>query len=94
MLFICNITIHSLIEKTDVQVPDFRWTKTRCIPSYGYWINNLNNAKLYDISANPYGSDVECWVLHNDILFVQPFLPNDVLLLADVLLFMISIYIF
>lgn len=94
MLFIFNITIHSLVENSNVKVPDFRWAKTRCIPSYSYWINNFNNAKLYDMSVNPYGSDVECWVLHNDISFVQPFLSNDFLLLADILLFMISMYIF
>jgi len=93
-LFFCNIVIHSLVEKTNVQVPDFRWTKTVCSPTYGYWMNNVNNARYYDIHASPYEASYRCWVFRDEISFVQPILPYEVLVFLDIFFFVVGLLFF
>ena len=48
-LYICNIIVHSLVENSNIKVPDFRWNKTTCTPGYNYWSNDLNDLIYPDV---------------------------------------------
>ena len=74
-LFIFNIIIHSFLENSHIQISDFRYTKTTCMPGYNYWSNNINNIRYLDIKASPYSETRICWVSRDDISFRQPYLP-------------------
>lgn len=94
LLFFCNIIIHAFVEKTNVKLPDFRWTKTMCIPTYGYWMTEVNNARYYDIFASPYFRDHVCWVYRDQISFVQPILPYEILVFLDIFIFVFGLIFF
>ena len=93
-LFIFNVIIHNLVEKSNVKVPDFRWMKTICTPGYGFWSNDLNNARYYDTRVAPYMQNMICWVYHNEIRFSQPFLPYEILVFLDIFVFVVGLFFF
>ena len=93
-LFFLNITIHCLVEKSNIKVPDFRWIKTNCNPSYYYWSNELNDVKYHDINVYPYMKNRECWVYHNEIQFNKPYLPYEILVCIDIFVFSIELLLF
>jgi len=89
-----NITIHGLVENSNVQVPDFRWTKTICTPGYGYWSNYVNNVQYADVTVAPYIESRICWVFKNNISFSQPLLPYETLVFLDIFVFMVGLFFF
>jgi len=90
-LFLFNITIHGLVENSHIQIPDFRYTKTTCMPGYNYWSNDINNIRYLDIKASPYGENRICWVSRNDICFRQPYLPYKIILFLDIFVFLVGL---
>ncbi len=91
-LFLFNITIHGLVENSHIQIPDFRYTKTTCMPSYNYWSNDINNIRYLDINASPYSENRICWVSRNDVCFRQPYLPYKIILLLDISVFVVGLF--
>ena len=94
ILFFFNIIIHSLVEKSDIKIPDFRWTKTICSPTYGYWMNYVNEEKYYDKYISPYTPYRICWVLQNQISFNQPIIPYEIFVYLDIIIFIIGLLFF
>ena len=86
-LFIVNIIIHSFVEKSNIKVPDFRYTKTTCIAGYNSWSNA-------DINASPYLESKNCWVFQNNIQFSQPYLPYEFIVFLDIFVFSIGLLLF
>ncbi len=70
----CYFTYGSL------KIPDFRWTKTECFPSYGRWMNPYNDATFQDFSVSPYYPNVSCWVRGDKIRFLQPFFDSIIII--------------
>lgn len=91
-LFMLNITIHSLVENSHIQVPDFRYTKTICIPGYKYWSNGVNDLLYSDPSASPYIESQECWIWRNNTSFSQPYLPYEIIVFLDIFVFMVGLF--
>jgi len=92
--FLLNIFIHSLVENPNIKVPDFRWIKTTCNPTYSYWSNELNNVRYHDIKVSPYMENRECWVFMNDIQFSKPYLPYEILVCMDIFVFSVELFLF
>ncbi len=67
-------------EYESMNIPDFRWTKTECFPSYGRWTNSYNNAVFEDFAVSPYYPVIPCWINGNNFRFLQPFFDNVVIL--------------
>ena len=91
-LFMLNITIHGFVENSHIQIRDFRYTKTICMPGYNYWSNGVNYLRYADISASPYIESRECWVSRNNISFRQPYLPYEFIVFLDIFVFMIGLF--
>jgi len=91
-LFMLNITIHSLVENSHVQIRDFRYTKTICIPGYNYWSNGVNYLRYVDFSVSPYIENRVCWVSKNNISFSQPYLPYEIIVFLDIFIFVVGLF--
>ena len=79
MLFMINITIHSLIEKSNCEVPDFRYIKTICtngVYDFGHIEKRI------------------CWVFHSDVRFSQPYLPYEIMVFLDIFIFIVGLFFF
>jgi len=79
-LFIYNIILHSLVENSNIKVPDFRWMKTTCIAG--------------DVNASLYMKSKNCWVFQNNIQFSQPYLPYEFIVFLDIFVFSIGLLLF
>lgn len=84
-LFILNITIHSFVENSHIQIPDFRYTKTMCT-------NGVNDLRYTDIIVVPNIDHRICWVSHNDVRFSQPYLPYEIIVFLDIFIFMVGLF--
>lgn len=93
-LFILNITIHSLVENSHVEVPDFRYSKTMCTPGYNYWSNEVNDVHYIDVTVSPYMDSKICWVFRDNIHFRQPYLPYEFMVFLDIFVFMVGLFFF
>ena len=71
---------HCYFEHGSMKIPDFRWTKTMCFPSYGIWTNPYNDAVFLDIVVSPYYPEVSCWVRSDKIRFLQPYFDSIVIM--------------
>ena len=91
-LFILNITIHGLVENSHIQIRDFRYTKTICMPGYNYWSNEVNDLRYADISTSPYIENQGCWVSRNNISFSQPYLPYEIIVFLDIFIFVVGLF--
>ena len=89
-LFIYNIILHSLVENSNIKVPDFRWNKTTCTPGYNYWSNDLNDLIYPDVKISPYMESRVCWIFRNGVRFNQPFFPYELLIFLDIFIFSIG----
>ena len=74
-----------------LKMPDFRWTQTFCIASYGKWINLHNNAVFHDFGVSPYHPKMICWVKYDKIQFSRPFFDIAVILEIYAILLMFRI---
>ena len=74
-----------------LKIPDFRWTQTFCIASYGKWINLHNNAIFNDFGVSPYHPKMICWVKYEKIQFSRPFFDIVVILEIYAILLMFRI---
>ena len=79
-LFIYNIILHSLVENSNIKVPDFRWMKTTCIAG--------------EVNAFPYMKSKNCWIFQNNIQFSQPYLPYEFIVFLDIFVFSIGLLLF
>jgi hypothetical protein len=86
-LFIYNIILHSLVENSNIKIPDFRWIKTTCIAGYNSW-------SYGDVNASTYMKSKKCWVFQNNIQFSQPYLPYEFIVFLDVFVFSIGLLLF
>jgi hypothetical protein len=93
-LFIFNMIIHGFVEKSNIQVPDFRYMKTTCTPGYYSWSNEVNDLRFLDINASPYMESKKCWIYQNYIEFSQPYLPYEFMVYLDIFIFSISFLFF
>jgi len=91
-LFMLNITIHSIVENSHIQIQDFRYTKTICMPGYNYWSNGVNYLRYLDVNASPYIENRVCWVSRNNISFSQPHLPYEIIVFMDIFVFMVGLF--
>ncbi len=80
-LFLFEITICVIYQSYGTtKIPDLRWKKTLCVPTYGAWTNLYNDAVLYDFLLSPYHPNETCWVSGSDIIFSQPYFDNVIIL--------------
>jgi len=93
-LFIFNMIIHGFVEKSNIQVPDFRYTKTTCTPGYNSWSNEVNDLRFLDVNASPYMQSKKCWIFQNNIRFSQPYLPYEFMVFLDIFIFSIGFFFF
>ena len=91
-LFMMNITIHGLVENSHIQIQDFRYTKTICMPGYNYWSNGVNYLRYLDVNASPYIENRVCWVSRNNISFRQPYLPYEFVVFLDIFVFVVGLF--
>jgi hypothetical protein len=85
-IFILNTIIHSIVEKSNIQIPDFRYKKTTCMSEYNSLSNQLN--------ASPYMKNKNCWIFQNNIEFSQPYLSYEFLVFLDIFIFSIGFLFF
>jgi hypothetical protein len=86
-LFLLNIFIHGLVENSNIQVPDFRYTKTTCMAG-------VNDLRYSDINVSPYMQSKYCWIFQNNIQFSQPYLPYKYIVFLDIFIFSIGFFFF
>ena len=84
-LFIVNITIHTLVEKSHIQVPDFRYTKTTCT-------NGMIDLRYVDSTVDHHVDHRICWVFNNHVNFSQPYLPFEIIIFMDIFVFMVGLF--
>jgi len=84
-LFILNITIHSLVENSHIQVPDFRYTKTMCT-------NGMIDLRYIDSTVDHQVDHRICWVFNNHVNFSQPYLPYEIIVLMDIFVFVVGLF--
>jgi len=84
-LFILNITIHSLVENSHIQVPDFRYTKTMCT-------NGIIDLRYIDSTVDHQVDHRICWVFNNHVNFSQPYLPYEIIVLIDIFVFVVGLF--
>ena len=90
--FLFEIIFLSILETYEnhkLNIPDFRWKETTCIPSYGKWTNLVNDAVLYDMKVSPYNQNISCWVKDINIEFIQPYISN--IIIFEIFFFLLCI---
>ncbi len=93
LMFIFELSIcYCYFQYGNLKIPDYRWTQTICIPSYGKWLNLHNSAVFHDFAVSPYNPKMTCWVNSADkIRFSRPFFDKNIILQIYVVLICLNI---